>query len=155
VRGEPLWLSVAVVLAIHDRLIAEFGGESGVRDPALLESALASARNYFAHGADDLFDLAEAYASALSRDHPFIDGNKRVALTVAIVFLETNGTRFMADEEEAVRFSYALASRSLEKGGFADWLRKSCTIRRGPPKRRVGHSGARRIRSRGARKGKR
>jgi death-on-curing protein len=114
-----------MILAIHDRLIAEFGGEPGVRDLALLESALASPRNRFAYGERDVFVLAEAYASALSRDHSFVDGNKRIALTAAAVFLELNGKRFAGTQEEAVHFTMALASRSLAESEFADWLRRS------------------------------
>lgn len=124
-KREPKWLSLAAILAIHDRLIAEFGGEAGVRAPDLLESALASPRDHFAYGERDLFVLAAAYASALSRDHPFLDGNKRAALTVAVVFLERNGKRFEGTQEEAVQFMVALASGALASGELADWLRQS------------------------------
>ena len=75
------WLEKALVLAIHDRQLAEHGGTGGVRDEGLLESALARPQQLHAYGdpAPDLADLAAALAYGLARNHPFLDGNKRTA----------------------------------------------------------------------------
>ena len=125
--SEPKWISNAAVLAICDRLIAEHGGASGFLDERKLDGALASPRNHFAHGQTDLFRLAAAYAWAITRDHPFRDGNKRVALTVAAVFLELNGYRLDALENDAVSAVLALSARDVDAEGFAEWLRDSST----------------------------
>jgi death-on-curing protein len=111
-------------------LIAEHGGAPGILDAALLESALASPQNHFAYEKCDLFRLAAAYAHALTRDHPFADGNKRVALTVCGVFLELNGVRLEALEPEAARVMWALSAGELDEAGFAQWLRESATALR-------------------------
>ena len=90
-RVEPVWLDVQIALAVHDRQLAEHGGSQGVRDPAMLESALARPRNKWGHGEDDRCSLAAAYAFAIARNHPFVDGNKRTAWVFARLFLALNG----------------------------------------------------------------
>ena len=124
-KPEPRWVSKAAVLAIHQVLLAAHGGAPGIRGEGLLDSALDSPRNRFLHEEPDLFQLAAAYPHALTRNHPFVDGNKRVALTLAGVFLELNGQRLVASEAEAVRATLALSTRELDEHGFADWLRDS------------------------------
>ncbi len=89
------------VLALQERLLAEFGGRGGIRDEGLLDSALARPQHLFAYGRPSLFDLAAAYAFGLARNHPFVDGNKRIGFTVAVLFLELNGKRFNAPEADA------------------------------------------------------
>ena len=88
--AEPKWLLLEAVLAMHKLLITEHGGASEVRDRSLLESALARPHNLF--GYEDpkpsLSRLAASYAFGIAKNHPFVDGNKRVALTAAAVFLE-------------------------------------------------------------------
>lgn len=106
-------------------LLAEHGGASGIRDEGLLDSALSSPRNLLAYEAADIFRLAAAYAHALTRNHPFQDGNKRIALTVAGVFLELNGYRLEGPEADAVAATLALSTRELDEEGFAAWLRGS------------------------------
>jgi death-on-curing protein len=125
VRKEPKWISRQAVLALHERLLAEHGGAPGLLDEGLLEAALASPRNHLAYEQVDIFRLAAAYAHALTRDHPFSDGNKRIALTVAGVFPELNGYRLEAPEVEAVAATTALSTRQLDERGFAEWLRAS------------------------------
>lgn len=124
-KRPPRWLSAAAILAIHERLIAEHGGAAGLRDERLLESALASPLNHLAYADADLFGLAAAYASALTRNHPFHDGNKRVALTAAGVFLEMNGYRLIASELDAAGATRALVERAMDEAAFAEWLRRS------------------------------
>jgi death-on-curing protein len=137
-RKEPRWISRAATLAIHEVLLAQHGGSAGIGDEGLLESALASPKNLFAYEKPDIFRLAAAYAHALTRNHPFQDGNKRVALTIAGVFLELNGFRLNAPEVDAVRAMLALSTRELDEEGFASWLRDSSGK---VPAQRKGRSG--------------
>jgi death-on-curing protein len=129
VRKEPRWISKRAVLALHERLLAEHGGAAGLRDEGLLDAALSSPQNHFAYERVDLFDIAATYAVSITRNHPFSDGNKRVALTVAGVFLELNGYRLEASEQEAVAATVAISSRKLDRDGFASWLRGNSSRR--------------------------
>ena len=122
-RSAPRWLSKTFVLAIHARLLAEHGGAVGVRDEGLLESALDSPRNRFEHGEGDVFQLAAAYAFAITSNHPFADGNKRVAFAAAGIFLELNGHRLIAPEVDAVAAVVALSRSDMSDVEFSDWLR--------------------------------
>ncbi len=122
---EPEWVLRDTVLALQERLLAEFGGPGGLRDGGLLDSALARPQQLFAYGKPSLFDLAAAYAFGLVRNHPFVDGNKRVGLTTAILFLELNGYRFTASEVDATLKTLALAARDLDAAGYAAWLKES------------------------------
>ena len=88
------------MLALQDRLLAEFGGLGGLRDGGLLDSALAGPPKLFAYDRASLFDLAAAYAFGLARNDPLPDGNKRMRFPVAAAFLELNGRRFTAPEAE-------------------------------------------------------
>ena len=124
---EPKWISKSAVLAIHERLLAEHGGAPGLRDEGALEAALASPRNQLAYENADLFRIAASYAHGINRNHPFVDGNKRVALTAAGVFLELNGFRLEAPEQDAVQATLALSSGEIGEEQFAEWLRRSCT----------------------------
>ena len=120
---EPQWGLRETVLALHDRLLAEFGGLSGLRDEGLLDSALERPRHRMAYGKPSLFELAAAYAFALVRNHPFLDGNKRIGFATAIIFLEVNGYRFTASEVEATIKTLALAASDLDEPGYAAWLK--------------------------------
>jgi death-on-curing protein len=124
---SPRWVPKSAVLAMHELLIAEHGGAPGILSDDGLESALASPQNSLAYGSPDLFDLAAKYASSLTLGHPFRDGNKRVAFTVAGVFLELNGQRLEASEADAVGAVLALTTRDLDEAGFAAWLRGNCS----------------------------
>ena len=92
------WLKKEAVLAFHDQLLAEHGGSGGIRDEALLESALARPANLLAYGKPSLFDLAAAYACGIIKDHPFVDGKKRTGFMAAYVFLGINKIEFVGDE---------------------------------------------------------
>jgi death-on-curing protein len=119
------WLGVEVVLGVHTRQIAEHGGPSGVRDRALLESALARPRHLAAYGDPDPCDLAAAYAEGIVRNHPFVDGNKRTAWVAARLFLADNGYRLRFDPEKAVRIMLSLAAGEIDAAAFAAWLRSN------------------------------
>ena len=120
-----LWIERALALAIHERQLAEHGGGSGVRDEALLESALARPQQLFAYGdpPPDLAALAASLAFGLARNHPFVDGNKRTAHVCYRVFLALNDARLDASGEEKYAHMMALADGSLGENEFADWLR--------------------------------
>jgi len=112
-----------VVLALHDEQIAEHGGLSGIRDPALVESALARSLNLAAYGEPDAADLAAAYAFGLARNHPFADGNKRSAAVVALTFLLLNDVAFEISEAQLVVMTMALAAGDLSEEEVARWFR--------------------------------
>ena len=120
-----VWLEKALVLAIHDRQLAEHGGSAGVRDEGLLESALARPQQLHAYGdpAPDLADLAAALAHGLARNHPFVDGNKRTAHVAYRTFLALNGTELDATDGEKYLTMLALAEGKLSERDFAAWLR--------------------------------
>ena len=120
---EPVWLDVAIALAVHDRQLAEHGGGSGVRDITLLESALARPINRWAYGDDDPAMLAAAYAFGIGRNHAFIDGNKRTAWVLVRLFLDLNGHRLSFTTDDAIAAMLALASGDLAEDALADWFR--------------------------------
>src|SRR5438309_11798057 len=95
---EPTWLLREFVITVHERLIAEYGGSSGLRDEGLLESALARPVHLFTYGTPSLAQLAASYAVGIAKNHAFIDGNKRTAFVAAAVFLERNGLNLTAPE---------------------------------------------------------
>jgi len=120
---EPVWVRRDVVLAFHDRLLAEHGGLAGVRDEGLLESALSKPENLFACGKPTVFDLAASYAFGLLKNHPFIDGNKRIGFATAGLFLELNGYDFRATEVDVVLRTLALAAGEMTEAAYAEWLK--------------------------------
>jgi death-on-curing protein len=122
---EPVWILPEVVVSIHQMLLAEHGGISGIRDKALLESALNRPRQQLEYTENiSIFDLAAAYSFGLTRNHPFLDGNKRIALTIGALFLEINGYSLDAPEPDAVLVIEQLASAKLSEHDFSNWLRK-------------------------------
>lgn len=128
---EPEWVPRATVLALQERLLAEFGGASGIRDDGLLESALARPLNRFAYEKPSLFDLAASYAFGLIRNHPFLDGNKRIGFVTAILFLDLNGYRFEASEVDATIQTLALAAGELSESGYTKWVEDNSAKPRG------------------------
>lgn len=123
-REEPQWVSPAVVRAMQAEQVREHGGAFGLRDEGLLESAVARARNRWAHDEEaDLPALAAAYGYGLTRNHPFVDGNKRVAFQAMYLFLGLNGHRIRAPEPEVVELMRALAAGSVEEEELAAWVR--------------------------------
>ncbi|AWN46106.1 type II toxin-antitoxin system death-on-curing family toxin [Methylobacterium terrae] len=119
----PVWVERDIVLAIHADQIAEHGGLPSLRDHALLDSALARPRQQAAYGAVDLCDLAAAYAFGVARNHPFLDGNKRVSFVIAAVFLQLNGLRVLASEPDVVATWLSIAAGEMEEVDIAAWLR--------------------------------
>jgi len=120
---EWRWIGEPLILAIHEAQLAEHGGGIGLRDPALLSSALACPRNRAAYGDADAFDLAAAYAFGVTKNHPFLDGNKRTAFVVATVFLLDHGFELSVADAEIVRAVVALSDGSMGEADFAAWQR--------------------------------
>ena len=120
--AEPAWVDPAVVLAIHDEQLAEHGGQIGVRDQGLLESALARPRTQYTYGESSLPRLAASYAFGISCNHPFIDGNQRTSLVVAELFLVLNGMELRATDAECVSTFLAIAAGELTEDELADWI---------------------------------
>ena len=121
---ELSWIDERDALIIHSRLLALHGGPSGVRDKTLLSSALARPRQYLAYSSNvDIISMSAAYTAGIVGNHPFIDGNKRTGFVIGILFLELNGYRFTASEEEAAQAVLSLAAGTLDEEGFALFLR--------------------------------
>ena len=124
--NEPIWVLDQVVVSVHNMLLSEHGGSTGLRDEALLESALARPKQRFAYEPESsIFELAASYSYGLAKNHPFTDGNKRIAFTVAAIFMELNGFIFNAPESEVVVFFEKLASSDITENELASWDKTS------------------------------
>lgn len=123
--ADPVWVRDDVVRSIHQRQLAEHGGDPGIRDEGLLSSALARPLNLLAYAEQkpDLAALAAAYAFGITKNHPFVDGNKRTAFVVCRTFLKLNGCDLDAPPEDKYAVFLQLASSELTEEGLADWIR--------------------------------
>jgi death-on-curing protein len=127
------WVERAFALAIHDRQLSEHGGQPGVRDEGLLDSALARPQQLHAYGQPppDLAALAAGLAFGLARNHPFLDGNKRTAAVACEAFIVLNGGQLLATDLELYPMYLALSEGSLAEADFAAWLRRHIRTRPG------------------------
>lgn len=126
--NEPVFITRTRVDALHKRSLEEHGGQDGIRNEHGLESALAQPMNVFFYGRGDLFDLAAAYAYHIAENQPFIDGNKRTAITTALLFLEENGISTSAiTNKELYDAMIGIAEKRLDKAGLAAVFRKPLT----------------------------
>ncbi|MFN2375900.1 MAG: type II toxin-antitoxin system death-on-curing family toxin [Candidatus Binatia bacterium] len=124
-RREPTWIDRLVVDAMQLEQLREHGGLAGVRDENALESALNRPRHRWHYEPEvDLPALGAAYGWGLARNHPFRDGNKRIAFLTMIVFLELNGLRLEAEEEDVVTLMLSVAEGTCAEDALADWLRE-------------------------------
>ena len=119
---EPHWFSREECLALHDMMLADYGGMSGVRDDNMLESALAKPRQLFAYGKPKLAEMAAAYAAGVVKNHPFLDGNMRTGFMLGAAFLERNGHEFFATEVDATLKTLALAAGEMDERQYGEWL---------------------------------
>jgi death-on-curing protein len=126
-----IWLSEDEILATHEKLLARFGGTSGLRDKNLLESALCRPQQMHAYGERDIFVMAAGLGGGIIRNHPFLDGNKRTGFMAAYIFLGINGQEFDGDEVSVVEKTLALAAGVIHEAEYAEWLRKNCRSKRG------------------------
>lgn len=120
---EWKWIDKAILLAVHDRQIAEHGGGQGIRDEGLLESAINRPVNLAGYGQPAAADLAAAYAFGIARNHPFVDGNKRTAWVAARLFLMVNAVEIAFDKAEATVMMQQLAAGDLSEDEVARWFR--------------------------------
>ena len=122
---EPRWIERLVVDAIHTDMLATHGGLAGPASDELLEAALARLRQRWSYEAGaDIPALAAAYAYGIAQNHPYADGNKRVAFVAMAVFLGLNGLDLIAEEPDVVSTMIALASGNLEEAELAEWIRR-------------------------------
>ena len=122
----PFFLEIDRVLRIHLSMIEHYGGEEGLRDVGLLQSAIAMPQASFEGGLlhKDLFEMAAAYLYHIVQNHPFVDGNKRTGAAAAIIFLAMNGIELEADEEGLVRLTLNVAEGKAGKQQIAEFFRK-------------------------------
>ena len=123
---EPQWLTKSILVAVHEKLLSEFGGLGGLRENSLLESALHRPLQTFTYSQPTIFELAAIYATGIIKNHPFIDGNKRSGFMAAYVFLEANGLRFDATNADVIRHTLLLAAGDISETQYAAWLEKNC-----------------------------
>jgi death-on-curing protein len=123
--SEPLFLNKTEVLAYHAQQIRLYGGDPGLRDGGLLDSALAQPQNVYLYDAQaDLYDIAAAYAFHIAKNHPFIDGNKRTALQSALGFLSVNRIEVSVTPNELYDAMIRLTTTQAGKPEFAAFLRR-------------------------------
>jgi death-on-curing protein len=122
------WLRQDVIIAIHERVLADHGGQSGIRDQGLLDSALARPKQILAYDTPDYASLAAAYAAGIIRNHPFVDGNKRVGFMAAYLFLACNGHTLTATEINATQAIIDLAASEITENQFAQWLKENTAL---------------------------
>ena len=124
--SEIIWIEEREALAIHQTLLALHGGAAGVRDEALLKSALARPRQAAAYAIEPtIADLAALYTAGIVKNHPFVDGNKRTGFLLGVLFLELNGFAFTAPQENAANAVLALAEGSWDEKTYAAFLEKT------------------------------
>ena len=129
---EPVWIRLDVVLVMHEEVLMLHGGPEGARDLGLLESALARPNNLFAYSEQEdvsIARLAAAYAKGIVANHPFVDGNKRTAFTVAVTFLKLNGLELTATKEDRVLTFWSLAAGEISEEQLALWFERNTTAR--------------------------
>ena len=123
--SEPVFLRLEEVLRIHARSLAEHGGSEGIREPGMVESALASAENTFHYGRGDVFEVAASYAFGLAESQAFVDGNKRTAVVGAMVFLARNGVYAQPSRWELYCAMIDVAEKKKNKADLADIFRRA------------------------------
>jgi death on curing protein len=122
--NEPAWLERKSVVLLQAESLAQHGGNSGIRDAGLLDSALARPINKWNYNpAADLAELAAAYGFGLAGNHPFVDGNKRIAFIATTLFLRLNGYRLSSDPLDEIQTMLSLAAGELREEEFAVWIR--------------------------------
>lgn len=123
------WIDRQALLLLHDESLAEHGGASGLRDAGLFDSALTRPLHLVAYRDPDYADLAAAYGVGLAKNHPFVDGNKRVAFLSVGLFLFLNGYRLTAGQAEATVVMLDVAAGDLDEAAFAAWIREKSAQR--------------------------
>ena len=128
---EPTWVDERDARTLHAKLLSLHGGAGDLRDAGLLASALARPKQQFAYAdKPDLITMAAAYTAGIVKNHPFVDGNKRVGFVVGVLFLEINGYTFKASEEQSAQAVVNLAAGELDEVGYAQFLNQNVVQRR-------------------------
>jgi death-on-curing protein len=120
---EPIWLDVDEAIDMHAEQLSIFGGPEGIRDRGMLESALMRPVNQWHYGETDMAALAAAYAFGLARNHPFVDGNKRIAFLAMLAFLRMNGIHFAPEPGQATHIILSLAAGEVSEASLTRWIR--------------------------------
>jgi death-on-curing protein len=123
--SEPKWLTYDQLIAIHSRQLRRFGGAAGLRDDGLLRSAIDRPINKWHYEQSELPELAAAYAFGLAKNHPFVDGNKRIAFMSMMTFLRKNGVRFAPEPAHATSMIMSLAAGEVSEESLARWIRNN------------------------------
>jgi len=126
--NEPKWVRRDAVLVIHDRQIELFGGQYGLRDEGLLDSAITRPKNFYFYQDADITRLSAAYGYGICQNHPFIDGNKRTAFVVLVAFLKTNGYKFHASQLDVVSVMKDLADDKISEETLTAWIKEHSTL---------------------------
>jgi death-on-curing protein len=121
--NEPIWLDLAEIIDMHAEQLALFGGADGMRDRGMLESAIDRPRNKWHYGETELAVLAGGYAFGLAKNHPFVDGNKRIAFHALMTFLRLNGIGFTPDPAHATTIIISLAAGEVSEESLTRWIR--------------------------------
>jgi death-on-curing protein len=121
--NEPAWITYDQTIAMHSRQLRRFGGAPGLRDQGMLQSALQRPQDkwHYEHASMDV--LAAAYAFGLAKNHPFVDGNKRIAFMAMMAFLRKNGIRFAPSPAHATAILLSLAAGEVSEESLARWIR--------------------------------
>ena len=123
---RPRWLTADAVVAIHEELISRYGGIPGRRAKGLLESAIARPQHLAAYKRSvTMPSLAAAYGWGLLRNHPFVDGNKRIALAAIVVFLDLNGWELSCTQAEETAMVLRAAAGEIRERAWGEWVGRS------------------------------
>lgn len=129
--NDPVWLIEAQIRMLHAETLRLFGGALGLRDEAMLDSALGRPKNKWRYNpGTSVFGLAAAYGFGIARNHPFIDGNKRAALLAMRAFLFLSGYHLMPNEVETVTVVEGLAAGTIDEASVAEWIESNALERR-------------------------
>ena len=123
---QPRWLLEQTIIAVHSMVLEEHGGGTGIRDEDMLASALNRPVDKYNYEPDcTIFELAAAYSFGLAKNHPFVDGNKRVAFLAGTLFLELNGLQFTAEESDSAFVFERLAAGKIKEASLVKWLEEN------------------------------
>ncbi len=124
---DIIFIPKQIILHFHEQLIQLYGGSTGIRDEELLDSALEQPKTTFdeSYLHNSIFKMASAYGFHLCKNHPFIDGNKRIALVAMDTFLQKNGYEITASEKETYKIIIALSSGEISKEELTKWLKQN------------------------------
>jgi death-on-curing protein len=125
-----IFLTSAQIDRLHEISLKRYGGLTGIGNPGLIESALASAQNAFFYGRGDVFDVAAAYAFHIAEAQAFNDGNKRTAVAAALTFLELNAGSSTPSEDALYEAMIDIANKRLNKAGLAELMRSTAKLRK-------------------------